>query len=127
MGHHIYSTLAAPQAYTAYKKNDVRELALVESVVHIKGGTGVMEAKNIQTPRGVMTEVTSEELKALMENPVFKMHLDNGFIVIEDKEKKIEKVVKDMNMQDKSRPITPDDFEGGRENRSTKLKRDDVS
>lgn len=126
MGHYIYSTLAAPQAYTTYKKNDVRELALVESVVHIKGGTGVMEARNIQTPRGVMTEVTSEELQALLENPVFKMHVDNGFITIEDKEKKIEKVVQDMNAKDKSRPVTPDDFEKSRDGKSTKLKRDDV-
>jgi predicted class III extradiol MEMO1 family dioxygenase len=126
MGHYIYSTLAAPQAYTTYKKNDPKELALVESVVHIKGGTGIMEARNIQTPLGVMTEVTSDELKALMENHVFKMHLENGYITIEDKEKKVEKVAKDMNMKDKSRPLTPDDFEKGKDGKSGKLKRDDV-
>lgn len=124
--HFVYSTLAAPQAYTSYVKNSDKELSIVEKTVLIKGGARVMEAKNIMTPRGVVTEVSDEELKCLMENPVFKMHMENGFITVEEKEKKVEKVTKDMNQKDKSRPVTPDDFEKSKDGKSTKLKRDDV-
>lgn len=110
MSHYVYSTLGAPMAYTAYIKNDVRELPIEESVIHIKGGAGVMDAKNIQTPRGVVTEINDDELKALRENEVFKMHEAGGYIIVEAKNAPVEKVVKNMNEKDKSKPLTPDNF-----------------
>jgi hypothetical protein len=124
--HFVYSTLAAPQAYTSYVKNSDKEMCIVEKTVHIKGGTGVMDARNVMTPRGVVTQIDDEELKCLMENPVFKMHIENGFITVETKEVKVEKVADRMNQKDKSRPVTPDDFEKSKDGKSTKLKRNDV-
>lgn len=124
MRYYIYSTLAAPQAYTTYLKNSEKELPIVESTVLIKGGTGVMDAKNIQTPRGVMTEVSEAEYKALQQNYVFNMHVENGYITVEEKEVKVDKIAKDMSHDDKSRPITPNDFEKPKDGKPGKFKRD---
>jgi hypothetical protein len=111
MTYYVFSTLAAPMAYTCYFKNDVKELAIVEKTVLIKGGAGVMDARNIQTPRGVMTEITDAEYASLKDNKVFQIHLSGGFIIVEEKSGNADAIAKNMNEKDESRPITPDDFE----------------
>jgi len=126
MGNFIYSTLAANQAYTTYVPTDVKQLPKVKKAVLIKGGTGVTEARHIQTPKGVVTEVTDEELQALQENTSFRDHVKNGYITIEAKKVKVAKVAENMNKGDKSRPLTRDDFETGENGQPSKMKRKDV-
>ena len=50
--------------------------------VTIKGGANVLNKKTMDTPNGVVTEVTAEELKFLESNTAFKRHKDRGFMVL---------------------------------------------
>jgi len=109
MSHYVYSTLSSPVSYATYK-TDTKDIPVIEKNILIKGGTGVSD-KNFVTPKGVVTEVTSEELEHLKSNEVFKLHMQNGFITVEEKKQKpVEKVVVNMKDADKSSPIRPQDF-----------------
>lgn len=113
---YIYSTLAADMAYTIYKpevsQND--NISIIDRTVYVKGGSGVVAAKstegNFYTPKGVMTSVSEEEFELLLQNKVFQMHVDNGHVSYENKEKKVADVVKDLEEKEPSSPLTPDDF-----------------
>lgn len=126
MGNFVYSTLAANQAYTTYVQSDPNQLPKIRKTVLVKGGTGVTEARHVQTPKGVITEVTDEELEALQENTSFQDHVKNGYITVEARKAKIAKVTESMNKGDKSRPLTDKDFELGESGKPSKLKRKDV-
>lgn len=116
---YVFSTLACDQKYVNYEpvpdtNRDSRSQAMdlpkpIRSVL-IKGGSQVIN-KSLVTPMGVMTTVSDEELEALEQNEVFKMHRRDGFISIEknkaDPEKIIEK--RNLNLLDGSRQLVPDD------------------
>ncbi len=110
MSHYIYSTIGTDMAYTIYAENRNTDIAIAEKVVYIKGGAGVAEARNLVTPRGVMTEVTTEELEALQKCFLFNMHLEGGYLSIDSKKVDPDKKANDMNEKDETRQITPDDF-----------------
>lgn len=105
----IYSTLSADNCYATYEVNPANQLSKIEKNILIKGGTGVTN-KHLITPRGVVTEVTEEELKHLEDNTCFKMHKDNGYIVVERHEEAVEKVVKNMKEKDGGAQAVPEDF-----------------
>lgn len=106
---YIYSTLAADTGYAVYAKTN-SDLPILEKTIFIKGGAGVAN-KNIITPRGVMTEVSQEELALLQDHPVFKMHQENGYVSIDAKAHAVEKVVADMKGRDVSAPLVPEDYD----------------
>lgn len=108
MSNHIYSTLTCDQRYTGYAKGGA-DLPVVAWEVLIKGGSNVAD-KRLITPIGVRTEVTDEQLAQLLENPVFKLHVNNGFITVEDVKEDPEKVAADMATKDDSAPLTPEDI-----------------
>lgn len=110
---HVYSTLAADTIYASYVETGM-DIRVPDRKVFINGGTGVA-SKHLVTPRGVVTEVTNEEVTFLRKNPVFQQHEKGGYIVIEDQEVKIEKVVANMVEKDVSAPLTPADYENGEE------------
>lgn len=91
---YIYSTLAAPQAY-----------GTTIGMVKIAGGANIT-SKHMITPRGVATEVTDVELEALRAHDVFAAHLKNGFLHIDVKEVKADKVAENMNAEDKGAQAT---------------------
>lgn len=91
---YIYSTLAASQDY-----------GTTVGMVRIEGGANVT-SKHMFTPRGVCTEVTDVELEALRAHDVFAAHLKNGFLHIDVKEVKADKVAEDMNADDKGAQAT---------------------
>jgi 16S rRNA U516 pseudouridylate synthase RsuA-like enzyme len=111
MSNYVFSTLAAPMSYANYRKgNDGdKDISIPTATVHIKGGAHVAD-KALHTPRGVVTEVSDEELEQLNQNPVFLIHKQNGFITVEKKARSADKMGYAMNREDESRPITPDDF-----------------
>ena len=92
---YIYSTLTADNEYST-------ELG---SIV-IFGRNGAHLRGKIETPRGVATRVTDEQLQALEKHPLFITHKNNGFINIQTKElteTKTEKLIQgEMNSGDKS-------------------------
>ena len=48
--------------------------------------------------------------KRLKKNPVFLKHVADGFLTVQSKKLEVEKVASDMNLEDKSAPLTPSDF-----------------
>ncbi len=106
---YVFSTLSCDNEYRSFSKGG-GDIPIVESKILIKGGAGIVN-KNIITPLGVMTQVTDEELKLLEENESFKMHRDNGYIVVENKKADADEVAKkSMKKNDKSSPVTPEDY-----------------
>lgn len=108
---YILSKLANSQCYVKWAKgaNGINNIA---AKVEIKGGADVINKKTLETPRGVVTEVTEAELELLKENPDFNRHLENGFITIIDNkpsEEKIEEKAEAMP-KDASRQKTPKDY-----------------
>ena len=115
--HYVYSTATCPIDYVVYVKNSSNDLGVVQKHangkqmrVTIKGGHGVAN-KNLFTPRGVVTEVSDEEMQLLLEDKMFKRHMDAGFMSYEKKNVAPEKKADSMAEKDGSAPLTPKDFE----------------
>lgn len=108
MSIYIFSTLSSDMAYTNYEGGGA-DMPIELPPVHIKGGANVADGR-IDTPQGVMTKVTEQQLEYLRANPVFRMHEKNGFIVVSQEAAPIEKVVGDMEGRDNSAPVTPMDL-----------------
>ena len=107
---YVFSTITADVAYTGYKPmREGQQVNVVEHSVLIKGGANVADG-NFVTPEGVVTEISEEDLAHCMANPVFKLHMENGFIKVDKKDQKIEKAVSDMVKRDESAPLTEDDY-----------------
>jgi hypothetical protein len=106
--HYIFSTLTAGQVYTRTAPGG-GDLPRTVAEVFIAGGSNVSD-KYLRTPIGVMTPVDDDQLSVLQENPVFKMHVENGFIKIEAKAHDAEKVAADMITRDQSAPLVDADF-----------------
>ena len=112
---YVYSTLTSPQQYTGYTKQKLSgpkddRLPVVEKAVYINGGANVAQGNAVTTPKGVMTQVSKEDLEFLETIPAFNDHVKKGFITVSTKKVAVEKVVKDMEKKDKSAPKTPEDY-----------------
>lgn len=109
---YVYSTLSSSVDYTTYVKNSPNDVSTVEHVVSIAGGANVAgKGAALITPRGVATKVTDEQVTALRENQVFKLHEANGYITVNDKKEDPENVATDLTTRDESSPIVPEDLE----------------
>lgn len=103
---YITSTMSAGVTYAIYKKTP-GGLNIIDREISINGGANVIN-KALVTPQGVVTKVSDEELELLKQNPVFKTHVDGGYIKITKTEKK--ENTKDMTEKDKSAQPTEKDF-----------------
>lgn len=106
----VYSTLSSDQKYMAWKPAD-KEAPHSEPLAHVmvRGGTNVAN-KHFITPHGMVTEVTEDQYQLLLQNDVFKRHVQNGFIQV--REEKVDPEVaasSGMQQTDDSAPITPND------------------
>ena len=92
---YVYSTLTADNEYNTEQGSIV-----------IFGRNGARLRGKIETPRGVATRITDEQLQALEKHPLFIAHKKNGFISVQCKElteSKVEKLIdKDMEKGDKA-------------------------
>lgn len=109
----VTSKLAAGVDYTFYKKNESK-INIVVDTIHINGGADVVNKKTLDTPQGVVTELTDEQLDKLKSHPIFQQHLQGGYVVIQSTEKEAKKAEQDLE-KDKSAQITPEDYEKGDE------------
>lgn len=109
--HYLYSTLGADVIYPVYVPGGA-DLPLVEAEVLVKGGAGVIN-KRLDTPEGIVTAISGEQLEALNTSPVFKQHVKNGFIIISNDKPDVEVVVADMNRTDPTRQLVEADFAEG--------------
>lgn len=110
MTHYVYSTLSNSMIYTPGDKDSPLHANPLLARIHIRGGANVAKRTatgGLYTPKGVVTEVTDDQMDALKDNIHFKNHMEKGFISFEKKKVKIEKGVADLESGDKSKPIIP--------------------
>lgn len=112
----IYSTLSADVSVNFFPKDTRGPAAAVRSVT-IKGGAGVQNKRNFETPRGVATVIDAETLKQLQTHSWFKTQVKEGFLFIDDKEdsrpseEDIDEVVEEeMTERDKGAQDTKEDY-----------------
>lgn len=96
---YVYSTLSSPVAYET-----------TEGPIEVAGGANVA-GKHLDTPRGVVTKVTAEQLALLEDNHVFKLHKENGFVTVDSNKEDPDKVASDMTGRDLSAPDTAESLE----------------
>ena len=110
---YITSRLASGIDYAFYEKapNGINR---VVKTITINGGSDVINKKTLITPLGVVTEISKADLDELMQHPVFKIHLENGYISINENEKVAEKAGEKLE-KDKSSQLTEEDYENGNE------------
>lgn len=106
---YIASTLSASVQYTAYAETG-GDLPAVAKTVTIAGGAGVAN-KHFVTPRGVITNVDDADVKMLLANPIFKIHMANGYVQILDSVTDGDAAAADMTGRDNSAPLVNEDFE----------------
>jgi hypothetical protein len=90
--YYVYSTLSNDNRY---------------GEVLISGKANVAN-KNLITPLGVMTRITSAQLEECDSFPVFQLHKENGFITVEKYKEDPDLVASDMTGRDNSAPETPE-------------------
>ncbi|CAH0447399.1 hypothetical protein LMG10661_03465 [Ralstonia syzygii subsp. syzygii] len=117
---YVYSTATCDTAYGVWTKGG-GDLPIRARSIVIRGGTGVAN-KHLITPRGVVTQVTDEELGILEQDDAFKRHVERGFIRVERMKADPEKVAADMNGRDAASPLVPADFDEGKSPTSTTTK-----
>lgn len=111
----IYSTASADQIFPRWDNHP--RTGKYDEAVTIKGGTGVQHRKNFQTPRGVATSVTAEQLEFLKSNPVFMEGVKNGYFFIDEKAKRAsqeqaeEVAASDMESRDKGAQDTEETYQ----------------
>jgi len=102
----ITSTMTASVRYALYSKTPGKETIVTDSVV-IAGGANVA-SKHFLTEDGVVTKVTEKQLQLLLNNGIFKQHLESGFVKVHKTSKKS---TKDMEAKDQSAPLVPKDYQ----------------
>jgi hypothetical protein len=110
--HHIFSTMVCDNTYVRYNAHGPRGINVAEAEVLIKGGTGINK-KNVQTPLGVHTLVSDEDMEWLKDDYSFKQHIKNGYIVVRKQKVDPEVAAADMvtrNQKTDACPIVPQDF-----------------
>ena len=107
----ITSKMAASVTYAFYTKG-ANKINIVTDEITVNGGADVINKRSLETPSGVVTELTDEQIDKLKTHPVFKMHLANGAVAILGSEKEAKKADEDLN-KDKSSQLTPEDYEKG--------------
>lgn len=82
-----------------------------QSAVVINGGADVINKTTLETPKGVITEVTNEELEFLQTQWLFQEKVKQGSYEIVKSQKEAEKASKKRGKtKDKGAQLTSDDF-----------------
>lgn len=108
----VYSTLTNNHMYTNWvapgEKSMIR--IIVGKPVLIKGGANLADVENPKfAPKGVVTEVTEDQLGYLEQNSMFRKHKQKGLIVVANERLDPERVAAaSMEPKDNSAPLTPD-------------------
>lgn len=105
---HVYSTATNDCSYSHYEQGGA-DLPRRVKTVTVKGGRGWTPTRGKAFFPGI-TEVSDEDAEFLMNNEAFLRHEKAGFVRIEDSKVEAEKVVADMETQDGSAPLVPEDF-----------------
>jgi hypothetical protein len=80
---YIYSSLSADHDFVSYDNHP--RVGTPKAGVTIKGKANVQDAKTLETPQGVATRVSDEELELLKSIPSFNDMVKGGYLVIDEK------------------------------------------
>lgn len=107
---YVISTLSNDQVYCSYA--DRKDVKIVTKEILIKGGANIQNRRTLfASNQGVITPVSEDDYAELEKNPVFKLHLEKGFIKVrKTNESDARKAAENMNTKDKSAQLTPDDY-----------------
>lgn len=106
---YVFSTLATAQLYTDYAMG-ANDLPIPGRAVHVNGGFGSAD-KFLRTATGAaITSITEQDADLLRRNEVFKLHQANNFVSISEHLGDPNDIAADMDRNDASKPLTPDDF-----------------
>jgi hypothetical protein len=81
----IYSSCTSDNFFPVWKSHPRK--STYDKGVLIKGGANSQHKRTMLTPRGVATQVTSEELEQLKADPAFMGFVERGFMSIDEKGK----------------------------------------
>lgn len=110
----VFSTLASPVTYTRWERG-ANNHPVAKASVTIKGGAGVANS-HVQTPRGVATLITPEQLAILKADKTCQLHMRNGHITIDENVERpptpddAENAAANMEGRDVSAPLVPQDY-----------------
>lgn len=115
----VASTLTSDVKYTLW---DATTGGVNREIMHvtIRGGHGVAHRRphgGIETPVGMITSVSDEQLAMLLKDEVFQTHQKHGYVKVIENDRKVEpkQAVKDLEEREPSAPLNDTDFkEGGR-------------
>lgn len=109
----IISTLTGSQKYPLWNPGPDGSFPQILSYVMVHGGAN-LPPKTLVTPKGVVTEVSDDELERLEKVPQFCRHRERGYIMVEKKNPGpgpgADEIAADMEPKDSSAPRTDDDF-----------------
>lgn len=106
----ICSTLTAPQSICLNKKLQNGTLQVTKRI-NINGGANVGDKRTLLTPHGVVTELSDEDYKLLIETEWYKRMEKRGFVrPVETKDEAEDPSKKGMTDKDKSAQVTKDDY-----------------
>lgn len=120
MTFYVYSTMSNPVEYIDWQTVEGGELPQQMRKVKIEGGANVM-SKHFITPKGVVTEVSDDDMAFLENHPVFVQQQKAGFITVQKRKVEVEKAVKEMTARDKSAPLQPGRMKYDESNQSYRL------
>ena len=112
----IYSTLSSGVDVNIFDPK-AKAPNPAKQTITINGGAGVQNKRNFETPRGVATVVSADQLKALQAHPWFKTQVDAGYLAVDEKETSKpseeeieEKVEEEMAERDAGAQDTAEDY-----------------
>lgn len=105
----IYSTLTCSNSFPIYMPTDPKSPAISLREIEIKGGHGLAHPKGLDTPQGVVTQVSDEDLEYLKTDKTFMGFVDKGFLLIDNKKVNPAKRAADMAQRDRSSQMTEKD------------------
>lgn len=87
-------------AFTVFKPSPDNSSQVIEKQVLIKGGAQLPDTQtwNLETPLGVVTRVTDDEIAILEKDLAFLHYLKTGYMRIEKTRRDIDKVVGSMEL-----------------------------
>ena len=105
----IFSTATNDTIYTEYEKVGEGGLPTIIRRVVVKGGANLADKKLI-TPKGVVTNVSDDDIEWLKAHASFQRHVNKGFISVSATKEDPAKVAANMTAKDKAAPTTPETF-----------------
>lgn len=83
----------------------------VEGSITIKGGANVIDKKTLETPKGIITEVSDKDLEFLKTQYLFNFKVEHGsYEIVESEKKAKEKIKKSTRAKDGGAQLVAQDF-----------------